>query len=139
MIHRFPAPFEIIAGPSLPGEARADRRGAGEPAGSPQRRSIRQFGETPAALPVPLKVAKGHYSPAYGVIGETDYLECDFGTSPEGCVLTIVSRAGKISLTTKDVPAETVFVVGGRGADGVCPSETFIEAGDPGRIVAMAR
>ena len=53
--------------------------------------------ETSEALPVPLRVVKGHYSPAYGVIGETDYLECDFGISREGRVLTTVSRAGNIS------------------------------------------
>ncbi len=139
MIQRFPAPFEILVGPTLPGETCAGRHGVSEPADSPERRLTQQSGETPAALSVPRKVAKGPYSPAYGVIGETDYLECDFGTSREGCVLTIVSRAGKISATTKDVPTETVFAVGGQRANQVCPPETLMEAGDPGRIVAMAR
>ena len=49
--------------------------------------------ETAEACSVLPRIVKRHYSPGYGVITETDYLECTFPTSAEGRVVTTVSRA----------------------------------------------
>jgi hypothetical protein len=61
----------------------------------------------------PWSVEKGPYSPGYGIFTETNYIVSDLLPSSSGCLVTIISRNGSISVIQDDYTNHVGFHVNG--------------------------
>lgn len=89
LICQLAANAQVNAGKSAPCRGEDEERDGGDSA--PSR--LPDLGESR------LSVVSGPYSPAYGVLQETQYMVIDFNKSKAGCALTAFSRRGELRLS----------------------------------------